>query len=61
MEQTITKEQALGLINTGIVPLESDEREAIRAQEAALDELEQELAWQLEVELKRQAQASNKE
>lgn len=59
MEQTLTKEQALALMNTGVVPLESDEREAIRAQEVAQDELAQELAWQLEAELQRQSQANN--
>ena len=60
MEQTLTKEQALALMDTGAVPLESDEREAIRAQEAAQDELAQELAWQLEAELQRQSQATTK-
>ncbi|ETD25601.1 hypothetical protein [Helicobacter canis] len=59
MEQTLTKEQALALMNAGVVSLESDEREAIRAQEAAQDELAQELAWQLEAELQRQSQANN--
>lgn len=57
MEQTLTKEQALALMNTGVVSLESDEREAIKAQEAAQDELAQELAWQLEAELQRQRQS----
>lgn len=59
MEQTLTKEQALALMSTGVVSLESDEREAIRAQEAAQNELAQELAWQLEAELQRQSQANN--
>lgn len=60
MEQTLTKEQALALMNTGVVSLESDEREAIRAQEAAQNELAQELAWQLEAELQSKAKQTTK-